>query len=100
MECFVKWANEEIAETNIQINIQDEINRTTKNPRNINWRLRALVLLKDEARCKMCGNSPQNGAILHVDHIKPWSKGGLTVLENLQILCQTCNIGKSNIELE
>ena len=35
---------------------------------------------------------------LHVDHIKPWSKGGETVLENLQTLCATCNLGKSNIE--
>ncbi len=34
----------------------------------------------------------------HIDHIKPWSKGGETVLENLQTLCATCNLGKSNIE--
>ena len=34
---------------------------------------------------------------LHIDHIIPWSKGGETVLENLQTLCSDCNLGKSNI---
>ena len=31
------------------------------------------------------------------DHIKPWSKGGHTVLENCQMLCKDCNSKKSNI---
>ena len=35
------------------------------------------------------------GVELHVDHIFPWSKGGETVLENLQTLCSRCNGGKS-----
>ncbi|MCL4507775.1 MAG: HNH endonuclease [Chloroflexi bacterium] len=34
---------------------------------------------------------------LHVDHILAWSKGGETVLENLQTLCSVCNLGKSNV---
>ena len=29
------------------------------------------------------------------DHIKPWSKGGKTVLENCQLLCKDCNRHKS-----
>ena len=32
------------------------------------------------------------------DHIKPWSKGGLTVYSNLQMLCRPCNIKKSNYD--
>lgn len=28
------------------------------------------------------------------DHIKPWSKGGKTTLENLQMLCKNCNSKK------
>lgn len=32
---------------------------------------------------------------MHGDHIKPWSKGGLTERENLQMLCTKCNIKKS-----
>lgn len=33
---------------------------------------------------------------LTVDHKKPWSKGGRTVLSNAQLLCRACNIGKGN----
>jgi hypothetical protein len=32
----------------------------------------------------------------HVDHIEAWSLGGETNEKNLQTLCQTCNLGKSN----
>jgi predicted restriction endonuclease len=96
LEAFVRWVNEgEIPELPKTASNQ-EIKRT---PRNINWRLRAMVLMKDGARCKLCGATPQEGVKLHVDHIKPWANGGETVLENLQILCDRCNIGKSNIEL-
>lgn len=34
--------------------------------------------------------------MLHADHIKPWSKGGMTIWENLQLLCGSCNIRKYN----
>jgi 5-methylcytosine-specific restriction endonuclease McrA len=37
-----------------------------------------------------------DGVKLEVDHIKPISKGGKTVLNNLQTLCMDCNRGKSN----
>lgn len=30
------------------------------------------------------------------DHIVPWSKGGKSVLENLQMLCTECNLKKGN----
>lgn len=30
------------------------------------------------------------------DHIKPWSKGGVTELENCQMLCKECNRKKQN----
>ena len=32
---------------------------------------------------------------MHGDHIKPWSKGGATERENLQMLCSECNLKKS-----
>jgi 5-methylcytosine-specific restriction endonuclease McrA len=67
--------------------------------RTINWRLRAIVLIRDNCTCKMCGISPAKNpdTVMHVDHIFPWSKGGETVQENLQTLCITCNIGKSDV---
>lgn len=36
------------------------------------------------------------GVTLEVDHIIPVSKGGKTVMTNLQALCWDCNRGKSN----
>ncbi|MGG6430915.1 homing endonuclease associated repeat-containing protein [Acetobacter ghanensis] len=95
LEAFVAWANDaDVAKS--ESNIEKNIN-VNKSPRNINWRLRALVLMRDGASCQMCGATPQSGAKLHVDHIIPWSKGGETTLQNLQSLCEKCNIGKSNI---
>lgn len=68
--------------------------------RSINWRLRFVVMKRDNFRCKSCGRSPATdpSVILHVDHIKAWANGGETVLENLQTLCSVCNIGKSDLE--
>jgi hypothetical protein len=73
-------------------------NKSGRTPRNINWRLRATVLIRDNCICRMCGASPakDSSVVLHVEHVKPWSKGGETDLENLQTLCAKCNIGKSN----
>ena len=98
LEAFVSWANEGISpDLTIFDNQPTELRRGT---RNINWRLRAIVLMRDGARCQMCGAEARNGAQLHVDHILPWSKGGTTTVENLRILCNVCNIGKSNIEVD
>jgi 5-methylcytosine-specific restriction endonuclease McrA len=50
----------------------------------------------------MCGASPAKdpSVNLHADHIKPWSRGGETTLENLRTLCMKCNIGKSDLHNE
>ncbi|MFZ4680545.1 MAG: homing endonuclease associated repeat-containing protein, partial [Flavobacterium sp.] len=68
-------------------------------PRNPSGRLRFLVFNRDGFKCK-CGRSPSSDStiILHVDHIIPYSKGGETLIENLQTLCSECNLGKSNLE--
>ena len=64
-----------------------------------NLRLRFKVLARDYFKCCICGASPakDSSVELHVDHIKPWSKGGETVLDNLQTLCSKCNLGKSDL---
>lgn len=50
------------------------------------------VYTRDGGRCVYCGSTEN----LQLDHMIPFSKGGATTLENLQLLCQKCNIEKSN----
>ena len=64
------------------------------------WRsLRYRVLEKHSGECMLCGRSKRkHGVVIHVDHIKPKSKYPELALEynNLQLLCEDCNLGKSN----
>ncbi len=113
LESFVNYinnveeANEEL-ETDlnlIPINLNKTENKSVKNiktrrtSRNINLRLRFMILQRDNFTCKKCGQSPakNQNIILHVDHILAWSNGGETVVENLETLCKECNLGKSNV---
>lgn len=72
----------------------------TRNPRGVSDRLRFRIMKRDNFKCRKCGRSPATdlNVILHVDHIKPWSKGGKTSEDNLETLCSICNLGKGNIE--
>lgn len=60
--------------------------------------LRYRVLNKSGGSCKLCGcrGTPENP--IQVDHIKPRSlHPELALVEsNMQVLCQSCNKGKSN----
>ena len=58
--------------------------------------LRYDILKRDNFRCQICGSTAQDGVKLHVDHIVPVSKGGLTTYSNLRTLCDRCNLGKSD----
>lgn len=50
--------------------------------------------------CARCGKRPP-AIKLHIDHIFPASRGGSSKFENLQFLCASCNLHKSNkIEVE
>ncbi len=61
-------------------------------------RLRYEVLAHSEHKCALCGATPESGAVMHVDHIQPRSLRPDLALakDNLQILCDKCNLGKSN----
>ena len=74
----------------------------TQKSRDPSPRLRFEVLVRDKFTCRFCGASPNKdpAVTLHIDHIMPWSKGGKTTLSNLQTLCSTCNLGKSDIIIE
>ena len=61
--------------------------------------LRYQVLRKYSAECMCCGRSKKkHNVVIHVDHIKPRSKYQYLQLcfDNLQLLCEDCNKGKSN----
>ena len=63
------------------------------------WRkLRYKALKHYEATCMCCGASRESGDQIHVDHILPRSKFPELALDfkNIQILCQSCNMAKSN----
>lgn len=70
----------------------------TKNIRIVPLSLRIRVLQRDNFRCVFCGRSPatDTGIKLHIDHITPLAKGGKSTEDNLQTLCQECNLGKSD----
>jgi hypothetical protein len=102
LEIFVVNINNEediSSESSIE-NLRVEPSTKHKTKREINWRLRFIVMRRDNFKCKNCGRSPatDQSTILHVDHIKAWANGGETTLENLQTLCSVCNIGKSDLE--
>lgn len=65
------------------------------------WRrVRYEALRLGGGKCCLCGATANGGATLHVDHIKPRSLFPELELDvnNLQVLCQDCNLGKSNLD--
>ncbi|MEC5395883.1 homing endonuclease associated repeat-containing protein [Bergeyella sp. RCAD1439] len=102
LERFVEFINSEEIETEKSLMTKAEVTPKHKTKRDINWRLRFLVMRKDNFKCVACGRNPATDPeiILHVDHILAWDKGGETVYENLQTLCSVCNIGKSNLDFK
>lgn len=65
------------------------------NRKQISKRMRFEVLKRDHFTCQYCGGkSPEK--ILHIDHIKPVSKGGKNTMLNLVTSCVDCNLGKSD----
>jgi hypothetical protein len=58
--------------------------------RHIPTAMRAAVMERDGYACTNCGKTED----LHIDHRYPFSRGGETRLDNLQVLCASCNIRK------
>lgn len=116
LEAFVKYINSENETTPVNDEIENKSYIETSPPtkesqaitphkssrkttRDINLRLRFKVMQRDNFKCCICGKSPATSpnVTLHIDHIKPWSKGGETTIDNLQTLCSDCNLGKSDL---
>lgn len=65
--------------------------------KSITPKLRFAILERDGFRCRYCGRSPrEHGVTLHIDHVTPVSKDGLTTYKNLVSCCVECNLGKGN----
>ena len=106
LEAFVGFINladdenkEDVVEEKNEILDKNEIIYKHKTKRLPSERLKVQVLMRDGNKCSLCGITV-TGENIHFDHIKPWSKGGETVLENLQVLCAPHNLAKSNLEYE
>lgn len=54
-----------------------------------------VLMTKYGVRC-MNPDCDGKDAILTIDHVKPISKGGLNTMDNVQLLCYTCNRRKGN----
>lgn len=57
-------------------------------------KVRHEVYQRDQWRCVRCGCAED----LVIDHKWPFSKGGTNALDNLQTLCKSCNLAKSDNE--
>jgi len=56
--------------------------------------IRERVLARDGNVCQLCGGDVEPDDI-HLDHIKPWSKGGEHSVDNLQVTHSLCNMRKA-----
>lgn len=86
-------------------NPEAQVARVRKRDRNLDRALTSTeihnIFNKYDYKCTYCGydNDTHNidyGENLHLDHIIPLSKGGLTEVTNIQLLCRTCNCKKGN----
>lgn len=89
---YVKRRKGQIVATPTVSPVQHQTGRTPS------ARLRKQVFERDNATCQLCGTNAEKepGVKLVIDHIIPYSKGGETTYENLQVLCRKCNIDKRN----
>lgn len=88
-----KWDN-----TNITI-LYDRVKAATekhfRQPITYGELLRLLINSPLKCANSACGKTPPE-VKLHIDHVFPSSKGGSSKFENLQFLCELCNLKKSN----
>jgi hypothetical protein len=91
LAAFARWKGQPVADP-------ADLERVRVVRRPVDTCLRYAVLRRDHFRCCACGASPATNpeVELQIDHKIPWSKGGQSVMENLQTLCQKCNRGKSD----
>ena len=60
--------------------------------RNIPSLVKVQVWRRDGGKCRKCGSNRN----IEFDHIIPFSMGGASSVQNVQLLCQHCNGSKSD----
>lgn len=58
--------------------------------------IRRQVIERDGYYCVYCDEDLRDAEI-HLDHVIPESKGGLTTVDNLQVTCRRCNTAKGTL---
>ncbi len=71
-----------------QLLIPQEGNESRHIPQDI----KIAVWQRDQGKCVQCGNT----SYLEFDHIIPFSKGGASTTNNVQLLCRKCNLEKGD----
>jgi hypothetical protein len=61
--------------------------------------LKKKIKLRDRYTCQICGKYMPDEVGLHIDHIIPVAKGGLSIERNLRVLCSKCN-GKKGSKVD
>lgn len=87
----IKILKKELDRIKNEEKLKNENNRKT-----IRGKVRLEVFERDNYQCQVCGATIGDGVKLHIDHIVPVSKGGTDDIDNLQVLCDKCNLSKSN----
>lgn len=112
LRAFVEWANSQdggdekqpvasLSEKSLP-EFKSHRSVASEDCREVRPGLRFRVFQRDRFRCVLCGRSPATdlSVELHADHILAVALGGKTVFENLQTLCNKCNLGKSKLRMD
>ncbi len=83
---------EAIIDTLVRISKRQIIKSDTDNSRHIPQDVRIAVWQRDQGKCTQCGAADY----LEFDHIIPYSRGGASTENNVQLLCRRCNLAKSD----
>ena len=55
--------------------------------------IRQAVIARDGFVCSYCSSEV---LVPHLDHVMPWSRGGLSTPDNLVVSCRSCNAAKKD----
>lgn len=77
----------------ISMRIQEAI---SEEKMKLNNGIKKKVFERNGCMCAICRSKEK----LCIDHIMPVSRGGFTILDNLQVLCEKCNLQKSNMTMD